>query len=301
MCSLIQSNSRMPLPALISCTSMLGLILFAAALSPAAHGVSVQVDPVSGSDDTCNSTLRCRTIAYAVQLVGVSHVLLASGVFNETTVRITDTPSLVITGAPAATVFDCSRRPGQTNGAAFSVINSTVTFADIAFQSCSNMGGNGGAVSAVDSSVTVSHCVFVNCSAANGGAVSATGGIGGEFLNVQNSTFTRNSAVGGLSACPNESGSSQPCSTWGGSIAAFEVHNVTVKGCTMAHSSAAAAVPVDSPQSSLSRNAVAGGGCVSVLFRGNSSGSNVQVNGNSFRHCTVHVSSASNALVGNGN
>ena len=36
-------------------------------------------------------------------------------------------------------------------------------------------------------------------------------------------------------------------------------------------------------------------------FRGNSSGSNVQVNGNSFRQCIVHVSSASSALVGNGN
>jgi hypothetical protein len=291
----------MPLQALISCTSILGFILFAAALLPAAHGVSVQVDPVNGSDDTCNSTLKCRTIAYAVQLVGVSHVLLASGVFNETTVHITDTPSLVITGAPAATVFDCSRRLGHTNGAAFSISNSTVTFADIVFQSCSNMGGNGGAVSAVDSSVTVLHCVFVNCSAANGGAVSATGGSGGEFLNVHNSTFTRNSAVGGLIACPKESGSNQPCSTWGGSIAAFEVHNVTITGCTMAQSSVAGAVPVESAQSSLSRNAVAGGGCVSVLFRGNSSGSAVQVNGNSFRRCTVHVSSASNALVGNGN
>jgi hypothetical protein len=40
---------------------------------------------------------------------------------------------------------------------------------------------------------------------------------------------------------------------------------------------------------------------VSVLFRGNSSGSAVQVSGNSFRQCTVHVSSASNVLVGNGN
>jgi hypothetical protein len=155
-------------------------------------------------------------------------------------------------------------------------------------------------VSAVDSSVTVSHCVFVNCSAANGGAVSATGGSGGEFLNVHNSTFTRNSAVGGLIACPNESGSSQPCSTWGGSIATFEVRNVTVMSCTMAQSSAAGAVPVESAQSSVYRNAVAGGGCVSVLFRGNSSGSAVQVSGNSFRQCAVHVSSASNALVGNG-
>jgi hypothetical protein len=285
----------------VLCTSMLGLILFAAALPPAAHGVSVQVDPVSGSDATCNTTLMCRTIACAVQLVGVSHVLLSSGVFNETTVDIRDVPSLVITGAPAATVFDCSRRPRQANGAAFSISNSTVIVADITFQSCSNMNGNGGAVSAVDSSVTVLHCVFVNCSAANGGAVSVTGRSRGEFLNVQNSTFTRNSAVGGLIGCPNGSRPSQPCSTWGGSIAAFEVRNVTVTGCTMAQSSAAAAVPVESPQSSLSRNAVVGGGCVSVLFRGNSSGSAVQVSGNSFRQCTVHVSSASNALIGNGN
>jgi hypothetical protein len=313
-CGHMQSNSRqciappgapfrVPLPVLVAFSSMIGFFLLLCALPSAAAApiVSVQVDPVSGSDDICNSTLVCRTIAHAVQLVGVTHVLLSPGVFNETTVRITDTPSLVIKGAPAATVFDCSRRPRQTNGAAFNISNSTVTFADIAFQSCSNMNGNGGAVSAVDSSVTVSHCLFVNCSAANGGAVSATARDRSVFLNVQNSDFTRNSAVGGLIACPNESGSSQPCSTWGGSIATFEVYNVTVTGCTMAQSSAVAAVPVDSPQSSLSRNAVAGGGCVSVLFRGNSSGSTVQVSGNSFRQCTVHISSASNALVGNGN
>ncbi len=268
----------------------------------AAPSVTVQVDPVSGSDDICNSTLICRTIARAVQLVGVSHVLLSSGVFNETTVRIKDTPSLVIRGAPAATFFDCSSRQGQANGPAFSISNSTVTFTDITFQSCSNMNGNGGAVSAVGSSVTVSHCVFVNCSAANGGAVSATARDRSVFLNVQNSTFAHNSAFGGLIACPdeNESGSSQPCSTWGGSIAAFEVYNVTVTDCTMAQSSAVAAIPVDSPQSILSKNAVAGGGCVSLLFRGNSSGSAVQVNGNLFRQCTVHISRASNVFVGNG-
>jgi hypothetical protein len=311
VCSLIEVDSRnsnalsgfpwrMPLPALITCTSMLSLSFFLSALVSAAHGVSVQVDPVSGSDDTCSTTLICRTIAFAVQL-GVSDVLLSSGVFNETTVRITDTPSLVIRGAPAATVFDCSSRPGHTNGAAFSISNSTVSIVDIAFQSCSNMNGNGGAVSAVDSSVTVSHCVFVNCSAANGGAVSVTGRSGGEFLNVQNSTFTRNSAVGGLIACPNESGSNQPCFTWGGSIAAFEVRNVTLTGCTMAQSRVVAAVPMESAQSNLSKNSVAGGGCVSVLFRGNSSGSAVEVSGNSFRQCTVDISSASNALVGNGN
>jgi hypothetical protein len=293
---------RMPLPALVACSPIIGFFCFLFALPSAAAvpSVSVQVDPVSGSDAICDTTLMCRTIAYAVQLLGVLHVHLSSGIFNETTVDIRDVPLLFIRGAPAATVFDCSRRPRQANGAAFRISNSTVIFADITFQSCSNMNGDGGAVSATDSSMTVSHCVFINCSAANGGAVSATGRGRGVFLNVQNSTFTRNSAVGGLIGCPNESGSSQPCSTWGGSIAAFEVYNVTVTGCTMTQSSAVAAVPVDSPQSSLSKNAVAGGGCVSVLFRGNSSGSTVQVSGNSFQQCIIHVSSASNTLVGNG-
>ncbi len=292
----------MALQALVACTPMIGLVCLLSALPPAAAApsVSVRVDPVSGSDANCNTTLICRTISYAVKLVGVSHVYLSSGVFNETTVRIRDAPSLVIRGAPVATVFDCGRRLRQANGSAFSISNSTVTFVDIAFHSCSNANSDGGAVSAFDSSVTVSHCFFINCSAANGGAVSATARDRGMFLNVQNSTFTRNSAVGGSIGCPNESGSSQPCSTWGGSIAAFEVYNITVTGCTMTQSSAAAAVPVNSPQSSLSRNAVAGGGCVSVLFRGNSSGSAVQVSGNSFRQCTVDVSDGRNALVGNG-
>lgn len=87
---------------------------------------------------------------------------------------------------------------------------------------------------------------------------------------------------------------------WGGAVAAFEMSNVSVTGCSMVENSALAAVPVQSQQYGKSQNAVAGGGCVSVLFRGNSSACTVRISGNTFLHCTVHVSSAKNILVGNG-
>ena len=48
-----------------------------------------------------------------------------------------------------------------------------------------------------------------------------------------------------------------------------------------------------------SQNAVAGGGCLSILFRGNSSASSVVISGNSFVQCTVDVPSR-NIRVGNG-
>jgi hypothetical protein len=44
--------------------------------------------------------------------------------------------------------------------------------------------------------------------------------------------------------------------------------NASVAGCTMNDNSALAVVPAESQQSNLSRNAVAGGGCVLVLFSG---------------------------------
>jgi hypothetical protein len=59
-------------------------------------------------------------------------------------------------------------------------------------------------------------------------------------------------------------------------------------------------VPATSIQSSASRNAVAGGGCVSVLFFGSSIGSSVLVSGNSFLQCQVDVSGGDNVAVGNG-
>jgi hypothetical protein len=286
----------------LACASIIGCFWLVSALPlAAAIGlVSVQVDPVNGNDADCNVTLICQTIAYAVQS-GASQVNLISGVFNETTVDISNVESVVISGAPSATFFDCSRRLGQTSGAAFSISNSTVTFTGITFQNCSNIKGNGGALSAIDSSVVVSQCRFINCSAANGGALSASGPSRGLFLHVRNSNFTHNTAVGGLIGCPRGSRSSEPCSAWGGAVAAFDVVNVSVTGCKIASSHAVAAVPVGSPQHSKSQNAIAGGGCVSVLFPGNSSGSSLHFSGNTFFKCTVDVSSSRNVKIGNGN
>ena len=231
-----------------ACASIIGYFWLVSALPLAAAAglVPVQVDPVNGNDADCNVTLICQTIAYAVQSVGASQVNLISGVFNETTVNISSVESVVISGVPSATFFDCSRRMGQTSGAAFSISNSTVTFIGITFQNCFNVKGNGGALSAIDSSVAVSQCRFINCSAANGGAaaVSASGPGRDLFLHVRNSNFTHNTAIGGLIGCPRGSRSSEPCSTWGGAVAAFDVVNVSVTGCSMAESHAVAAVPV---------------------------------------------------------
>ena len=266
----------------------------------AADGISVLVDPVAGDDSNCTATLVCASIAYAVRVVGASRVNLSSGVFNESTVTISDVAYLVVSGVPSFTLFDCSRRLQPAAGAAFNISNSTVTFSGIDFHHCSNTNGNGGALSAVDSSVMVSQCSFLNCSAANGGAISATGSGSGLFLDVQNSNFTRNAAIGGVIGCPAGSRSREPCSTWGGAVAAFEMSNVSVSGCTMNDNSALAAVPVESQQSGASRNAVAGGGCVSILFRGNSSASWMLISNNSFLHCTVDLSSSRGIFVGNG-
>jgi hypothetical protein len=266
----------------------------------AASGISVLVDPLTGDDSSCAATFICRTIAYAVEQVGASHVNLSAGVFNESTVNINNAVSLVVNGVASSSFFDCSRRLGQTTGAAFNITNSTVTITGLTFQNCINANANGGAVSAVASSVALSHCCFINCSAANGGAMSATGGRRGLFLRVESSTFIQNSAVGGLIGCPSDTRSSEPCSTWGGAVAAFDMWNVSVVGCTMAKNIAVAAVPSNSPNRGLSRNAVAGGGCVSLLFRGNASTSTLRVINSSFLRCEVDVSSSRNIFVGNG-
>jgi hypothetical protein len=294
---------RFPLAGLFACASMIGHFWLVSALpSAAGTGIApVQVDPVNGNDADCNVTLICQTIAYAVQYVGASQVNLSSGVFNETTVDISNVESVVISGVPSVTFFDCRRRLGQTSGAAFNISNSTVTFTGITFQNCNNAKGNGGALSAMGSSVVVSQCRFVNCSAANGGAVSASGPGRGLFLLIHNSNFTHNTAIGGSVGCPCDSRSNEPCSTWGGAVAAFDVGNISVTGCTMAENHAHAVVPVGSPQHNKSQNAVAGGGCVSVLFPGNSSGSALLFSGNTFMKCTVDVSWSKGIIVGNGN
>jgi hypothetical protein len=188
------------------------------------------------------TTLVCASIAYAVQVVGASKVNLSSGIFNESTVNINNIASLVVSGIPSSTLFDCSRRQPAATGAAFNITNSSVTFMGITFQNCSNTNSSGGALSAVDGSVTISQCHFLNCSAASGGAVSATGRGGGLFLDVQTCSFTRNAAIGSVVGCPAGDLSSEPCLAWGGAVAAFEMSNVSVTGCSMVEKCALAAV-----------------------------------------------------------
>jgi hypothetical protein len=264
---------------------------------------SFTVSPATGDDLQCgvNAIISCKTIARAVALhLNVASLNLSAGTYSEPTINISNFASLVINGVPNATVFDCSQRRGSSEGAVFSITNSTVIITGVTFQNCPNPSSNGGAISASGSSLVVSHCSFTACSAASGGAISVTGHHTAVFLSIQNSSFTRNRAVGGLAGCPTDL--KLPCSTWGGAIAVFEMLNVTVSGCTMTENNALAFVPP--PSSELSRsssNAVAGGGCLSVLFRGNTSGPGMRISGNTFVGCTVDVSAAVNGImIGNG-
>jgi hypothetical protein len=282
------------------CALLVGSFCFSIMLPSAAavtmHGHAVAVDPKNGNDNPgCNLESPCKTISYAIQTVGASFVSLAPAVFNEPNVNITGADSLVISGVPSATVFDCSRRP-QTTGPAFNIVNSAVMITGISFQSCYNPTSNGGAISAIGSSILATQCSFINCSAASGGAISVIGDrpSDGLFLNVQSSNFTGNSAKGSLVGCPQDA--ALPCSTWGGAVAAFEIYNVTISGCVMMSNNVNALIPSSSKQI----NSVAGGGCVSVLFNGNASGSLVYINGSTFTECTVIVSKTDNIMLGNG-
>jgi hypothetical protein len=279
---------------------LISFIAFALPASSAVSALSVTIDPANGINSIrCGLATPCKTITFAVLQYNnsISILVLAAGRLLESTVNISNFVSLAISGVPSATFFDCSRRV-PAKGAAFEVVNSTVTISGITFLNCSNNNSNGGAVSARGSSVHVSQCSFINCSAASGGAISVAGHHKTIVFNVQNSSFFGNSANGGLIGC--SSTSSEPCSTWGGAIAAFEVFDVSVSGCIMVRNNAKAAVPPTSPQLNASRNALAGGGCVSVLFFGNASGSSVRFIGNKFEQCTVDVSSGDNVDLGNG-
>jgi len=292
--------------AAILCVSIFAFCIASMLPSAGATAItSVIVNPRDGTDSSnCGqAVLPCKTIAFAVQNISASSVSLSPGIFLESTVNINSIASLVISGVPSATFFSCSGRLDNA-GAAFLVVNSSVTITGISFENCFNPNSNGGAVSAFGSNVVVSRCSFINCSAASGGAIAATAPMGpsqGLFLNVHNSSFFGNSANGGLSGCPSDAEQpNQPCSTWGGAVAAFDVLNVTVSGCRMEANKAWATVPTTSLQQNASRNAVSGGGCVSVLFYGNASGSLVLVSGNTFDQCVVDVSGIANVHVGNG-
>jgi hypothetical protein len=257
-------------------------------VSASVTSISVSVDPVGGQDTpSCNVTPPCKSVAYAIQNIHAAVVNLSPAIFNESTVSIRDIATLFITGVPSSTIFDCSRRL-VTSGPAFSIINSSVSITGVIFQSCSNLMFNGGALSASGSSIVVLQCAFINCSAASGGALSVKGLGAGLHLNVQNSNFTGNSAIGGQIGCPDSA--LLPCSTWGGAIAAFEMLNVTISGCVMVDNSAWALVPSNSSQAvRVYFNAVAAGGCIAILFLGNTSGSSVIATWNTFLNCSVDI------------
>jgi hypothetical protein len=230
-------------------------------------------------------------------LNSVLFLSLSEGIYNEPTISISDV-TLVIRGNPNLTVFDCSRRQGTSSGPAFVINNSSISISGIIFQNCSNSAFNGGAISVIGSSVVLSQCSFIGCRAPSGGAVSVTGRGRDEFLRIQNSTFITNFATGGSAGCPEDL--SEPCSTWGGAVAAFEMYNVSISGCIMINNVAVALVPQLSIQSSASKNAVAGGGCISVMFRGNASGPELRMSSNTFVECRVEVSGSNGIVVGNG-
>jgi hypothetical protein len=68
----------------------------------------------------------------------------------------------------------------------------------------------------------------------------------------------------------------------------------------MVSNNARAHVPLTSLQYGASKNALAGGGCVSILFFGNASQASVHASNNVFDQCTVEVSSGQNVIAGNG-
>jgi hypothetical protein len=86
--------------------------------------------------------------------------------------------------------------------------------------------------------------------------------------------------------------------------------NVTVSGCRMVNNTAQASVPTSALQykpfytsntnSIGGGSAVAGGGCVSVVFSGNASGSIVHASDNTFLQCKVTLSGKNGVFNGNG-
>ncbi len=247
---------------------------------------SVSVNPLKGVDsDTCGLTIEfpCRTIQYALDNRKANALSLSPSVFNESSVIISDIPKLIINGA-IGTVFDCSLRTDTTglSDPAFRVSNATVVISRLTFQNCTNLrvaGGLGGALSASNSNININDCIFLKNVAQVGGA------IGAEFskLVVVSSVFQNNMAT-----CPNPNftSMSQVCSAWGGAIGFVEAQKMEVVGCTFISNMVNLVFDgVTNPTST----SVGGGGCVSVMYNGNVSESQIAVDGNTFERCLVKM------------
>ncbi len=260
---------------------MIVTLLCAARLQRAgAADVPVRVDPSTGVDSSsCGTAPPCKTVAYAIQSRNASTLYLSPGNFSEPVITISGSAVFVnITGSGGSTVFD--RSPGTSPGPAFSIANAAVAISGVTFRSYANfdvLNGTGGAVSASGSNLTVCGCSFFNNMAQTGGAI----GVASGSLAVSSSSFQNNTAT-----CPNAASTTKACSAWGGAIGAVEARSVLLTGSTF--SSNAVNLVLNNVTSTASQ-AVAGGGCVSVLHNFNVSESTVVMSGNVFQSCLVRM------------
>ncbi len=236
--------------------------------------LSVVVNPSTGFDSSvCNMSLPCQTIAYAIHSRNANLVYLSAGYFNESAVVISSSSPFVSiigsNGGSSSSVFDCNRR-SKSSGPAFSIVNTAVSISGITFQNCVNFfnGGVGGAVSASGSSVNVSDCRFFNNHAQIGGAI----GVTSSSLAVSSCVFENNMAV-----CLKTAVCS---SAWGGAIGTKESPSVSIIGSYFKRNHVQLVL-------SEIRTSVGGGGCISVMHKGNVSESRVTIDRNSFERCGV--------------
>jgi hypothetical protein len=250
--------------------------------------VSVSVDPLNGQDrPECDVAQPCRTIAYAIHARRATNVMLSNGTFNEASVVVNSSvPFLTVYGSRDASVFDCSRRVPPGRGPAFIVSGASIALFGITFQNCINfdaLSGTGGAVSANSSTVAVTDCAFLINVAQTGGAVGALS----STLTVTRSLFENNTAT-----CRN---TSTACSAWGGAVGTVESASVQLSNNDFSRNSVNLELIGVSDGDS---RAAGGGGCVSVMYHDDVSGSRVSVDGNLFRRCSVQIFGSNNTQNG---
>ena len=266
----------------------------------AGEALEIKVDPLLGNDSLgCNITYPCRTLAYTVQFLKPSTILLATTVFTEPCLVLSDSRGLAIIGIGA--VFDCGRRSSNASGPAVRIVNSNVTLDGITFQNCVNFnmsGGTGGAVAALNSSLTVRQCIFLNNTAQSGGAVGLIQG----SLRVESSIFAWNLATLKSSvveqACSSSSATLPPpitCSSWGGAIAAVDATTLSVSSCNFTNNRVLVMLTASTNGNSA---AIGGGGGLSVFYHGNVSGTKVIAQKNVFQNCSVNIMGGYNIMGG---
>jgi hypothetical protein len=253
---------------------MSAVVCFSLCLHVAAAADIVSVDPSKGQDTpACSLSPPCQTISYALRARQAASLRLSEGTFHETSIYVDSIAHLLsVSGSRDNTVIDCGGK-----GPAFIIFNTSISIVGVAFKNCVNFiaaSGNGGAISAVSSAVVVNNCAFFNNTAQTGGAIGAVSG----SLIVQSSLFESNTAT-----CSNIS---TACSPWGGAIGAVDVPSVAITNNNFSHNTATLEL-VGVRVSATS--AAAGGGCLSILYNSDISGSRVSMDKNVFQSCSVRM------------